>query len=240
MNQEIIRNLFTVIFTVFGSLIGSFSNVVILRMASATSVVFPPSACPTCNHRLSAFDLIPVFSWLLLGGKCRYCKAPISCQYPLVEASAAAMVGFSFFTFGFSLNYIVYAGGSVIWFVSSVLFIRNEVKKAQPFMWAAIYLLVLGFLLSSNYIATAQTILISISIAIVVAILGCKADEARSYPWGALTFIGCLRLFSTMPYLMLIPLIIAMVKYFKPTCTVPDKLFFATQYVFIFLSIAIH
>lgn len=68
-----------------GLLIGSFSNVLIWRLPRGENVAFPPSHCPHCGHALSARDLVPVFSWLLLRGKCRYCHAPISARYPLIE-----------------------------------------------------------------------------------------------------------------------------------------------------------
>jgi leader peptidase (prepilin peptidase)/N-methyltransferase len=69
---------------VFGLIIGSFLNVVIYRLKAATNLL-GFSACPRCRHRLAALDLVPVLSFLLLGGKCRYCRQPISCQYPAVE-----------------------------------------------------------------------------------------------------------------------------------------------------------
>jgi leader peptidase (prepilin peptidase)/N-methyltransferase len=75
---------------ILGALIGSFSNVLIYRLPRGESVVLPPSHCPHCNHRLSPLDLIPVLSWIFLGGRCRYCHAPISPRYPLVEAISAA------------------------------------------------------------------------------------------------------------------------------------------------------
>lgn len=71
---------------IFGLLVGSFSNVLIWRLPRGESVAFPPSHCPKCDHQLQAIDLVPVFSWLSLGGKCRYCKAPINPRYPIVEA----------------------------------------------------------------------------------------------------------------------------------------------------------
>lgn len=70
---------------VFGTAIGSFLNVVIYRMPRRESVVFPASHCPRCRHKLAWYDLIPVFSYLLLSGRCRYCKEPISAYYPIVE-----------------------------------------------------------------------------------------------------------------------------------------------------------
>lgn len=71
----------------FGLCIGSFLNVVIYRLPRNLSLVRPRSACPGCGHTLGAADLFPVFSFLILGAKCRYCRRPISWQYPLVEAA---------------------------------------------------------------------------------------------------------------------------------------------------------
>lgn len=70
---------------VLGICIGSFLNVLALRSLSEESIFWPPSKCPRCDHRLSPLDNIPVVSWLFLRGKCRYCSAPISWQYPAVE-----------------------------------------------------------------------------------------------------------------------------------------------------------
>jgi leader peptidase (prepilin peptidase)/N-methyltransferase len=75
---------------IFGTLIGSFLNVVIYRVPLRKSIVSPPSACPNCGHEISARENIPVISWLFLRGKCSSCKAPISARYPLVEAGTAA------------------------------------------------------------------------------------------------------------------------------------------------------
>lgn len=70
---------------VLGLAIGSFLNVVIHRLPLGQSLVAPPSTCPSCRTRLRWIDNIPVLSWVLLGGKCHHCRAPISVQYPLVE-----------------------------------------------------------------------------------------------------------------------------------------------------------
>lgn len=71
---------------VLGAAIGSFLNVVIHRVPRELSVVFPNSACPKCDSAIKAYDNIPILSWLILRGKCRGCKAPISWRYPAVEA----------------------------------------------------------------------------------------------------------------------------------------------------------
>lgn len=71
---------------VFGLMAGSFFNVVIYRMPRGESVVWPPSKCQSCGYSIPFYLNIPVFAWLYLGGKCKSCGAPISAQYPLIEA----------------------------------------------------------------------------------------------------------------------------------------------------------
>lgn len=71
---------------IFGSVIGSFLNVVILRTPLHQSIVTEPSHCFSCGHRLAWYDMFPVFSWLFLRGKCRYCGAKVSPRYMIFEA----------------------------------------------------------------------------------------------------------------------------------------------------------
>lgn len=74
-----------------GAIVGSFANVCIHRLPRGASVVAPRSACPACRTPIRAVDNIPILSWLLLRGRCRTCRAPISPRYPLVEALVAAI-----------------------------------------------------------------------------------------------------------------------------------------------------
>jgi leader peptidase (prepilin peptidase)/N-methyltransferase len=76
-----------------GALIGSFANVVIYRLPRGASVVWPGSHCPRCGRALGALELVPVVSWVLLGGRCRGCRGAVSARYPLVELLMA--LGFS-------------------------------------------------------------------------------------------------------------------------------------------------
>jgi len=75
----------TVNFFILGLLIGSFLNVCIHRLPARESIVFPRSYCPSCKNRIAAYDNIPIISFLLLRGRCRSCKNPISWRYPAVE-----------------------------------------------------------------------------------------------------------------------------------------------------------
>ena len=76
---------------VLGACIGSFLNVVIYRLPLGQSIVSPPSRCPKCGHRLRWYDNVPILGWVLLGGRCRQCKNPISIQYPIVELMTALL-----------------------------------------------------------------------------------------------------------------------------------------------------
>ena len=75
----------------YGLLVGSFLNVCIFRLPRGTSIVWPASACGSCKRELRWFENIPIVSWVVLGAKCARCKAPISLQYPLVEAITAVL-----------------------------------------------------------------------------------------------------------------------------------------------------
>lgn len=79
-----------VILAAYGLVFGSFLNVVGIRVLKGESIVYPPSHCVHCHHRLKALDLVPVLSYLFLRGRCRYCRAPVSPIYPIGEAVTAA------------------------------------------------------------------------------------------------------------------------------------------------------
>jgi leader peptidase (prepilin peptidase)/N-methyltransferase len=75
----------------FGSVIGSFLNVVVWRLPRGESLSQPGSHCPKCETPIKPYDNLPVLGWLLLRGRCRSCRAPISSRYPLVEAATAVL-----------------------------------------------------------------------------------------------------------------------------------------------------
>ena len=78
-----------VVAAMLGLAVGSFLNVVIHRVPRGLSIVRPSSRCPNCGTPLEARDNIPLVSWVLLKGRCRVCRAPISVRYPLVELATA-------------------------------------------------------------------------------------------------------------------------------------------------------
>jgi leader peptidase (prepilin peptidase)/N-methyltransferase len=93
---------------IFGASVGSFLNVVIYRVPAELSLLYPPSRCPKCLHQLGKTENIPVLGWLRLGGKCRWCKNPISARYPIVEAVCSILFCLVFWQFTFSWTTLGY------------------------------------------------------------------------------------------------------------------------------------
>lgn len=92
----------------FGACIGSFLNVVVYRLPAGLSLVHPPSRCPKCMHKLGVTENVPVFGWLWLRGRCRWCQTKISSRYPLVEAATGIVFVLVFLRFGYSLETVGY------------------------------------------------------------------------------------------------------------------------------------
>ncbi len=101
LNSENLFLLFS--FFAFGTIIGSFLNVVIHRLPLEESIVFPNSRCPHCQTDIHFYDNVPVFSWLILRGRCRRCRAPISARYPLVEFLTGVVFAAFFWHTGLNL-----------------------------------------------------------------------------------------------------------------------------------------
>jgi leader peptidase (prepilin peptidase)/N-methyltransferase len=106
---------------ILGTLIGSFMNVVIIRIPKEESVVFPASHCITCNAKLKPWHNIPIVSWLMLRGKCSFCGAPISKQYPIIELLSGIIfllvfmkMGISVPTLGIAIVFLLLLALSVI------------------------------------------------------------------------------------------------------------------------------
>lgn len=104
MINNYMNNNIYILFILFALLISSFLNVVIYRVPRHESIVFPPSHCTKCRHRLKAWELIPVVSYLFLKGRCSHCKSKISIRYPLVEMLTAFLFLLVFIKFGISLD----------------------------------------------------------------------------------------------------------------------------------------
>ncbi len=114
---------------VLGACVGSFLNVCIYRLPRNESLVWPGSRCTSCGRSLSWFDNLPILSWVVLGGRCRTCRAPVSAMYPIVEATTAlAFIG------GYLLYGITPLGVVRVLFACAliVLFVTDLQHKILP------------------------------------------------------------------------------------------------------------
>lgn len=98
--------LYIVIF-LYGIVIGSFLNVLIYRIPNKENIVTTRSHCMNCGYQLRWYDLVPLFSYLTLGGRCRKCKAHISVQYPVIEALNGVLYLLVFWKYGMSVDSLV-------------------------------------------------------------------------------------------------------------------------------------
>ena len=99
---------FYVLVFIYGIIIGSFLNVCIYRLPQKENIVTTRSHCMSCGYQLRWYDLIPVFSWLALKGKCRNCGARISIQYPIIETLNGILYLWTFLHFGFNVTSFLY------------------------------------------------------------------------------------------------------------------------------------
>src|SRR5687768_2223280 len=96
---------FIVFLFLLGACIGSFLNVVVWRLPRGESLITPPSHCPKCDRLLKWYDNVPIVGWIKLGGKCRFCRNPISPRYPIVETITALL-----FVFYYVMYYMMEVG----------------------------------------------------------------------------------------------------------------------------------
>ena len=111
----------------FGLVIGSFLNVCILRIPADKSIVLPASSCPKCGKAIAPYDNIPVLSWLILGGKCRNCKAKISVMYPAVELLTGLLFMTCYFVFGLTLESLKWAIFAAMLVVLTITDLRERI-----------------------------------------------------------------------------------------------------------------
>lgn len=114
------------IFFIFGLVFGSFFNVCIYRIPRQENIAFPPSHCANCGRELKAYELIPVISYLALGGKCRGCKQKISFIYPLIELITGFIFLGMYINFGISINTFKYIILFSILLIEAVIDIKTK------------------------------------------------------------------------------------------------------------------
>lgn len=112
------EKLYLIIFFIFGSVMGSFYHVIATRLSKGLSIISPPSHCEKCNHKLKWYELIPILSYIIQGGKCRECKEKLSMSYLLIEVCTGILFAVCFHVFDFTWDLLI-----AIIFVSSLIII---------------------------------------------------------------------------------------------------------------------
>lgn len=109
---------YSIVIFIFGITLGSFYNVVGYRLPKGQSLLYPSSHCTKCNHKLGASELVPIFSYIFLGGKCKNCKDKISLFYPLFELLTGSLFAISYWIFGLNIDFFI-----AVTFISILLII---------------------------------------------------------------------------------------------------------------------
>ncbi len=143
-----------IISAIFGLIIGSLLNVIILRFDDLKSILKTRSHCPKCKKELAWYDLIPFISYILLIGKCRNCQKAISIQYPLVELGTALIFALLFWKFGLTVQFFVLLIISAILIIIFVYDILHMLI-ADFLVWLCIGVwliyLIIDFIINSHF-----------------------------------------------------------------------------------------
>ena len=169
---------------VIGLCLGSFFNVVILRSLSNESIVFPASKCPKCNHKLYFWHNIPVLSYILLGGKCYFCKEKISVQYPIVELLTMLLFGVTFVKFGIDIKTIFV----LFWLSCFIIMTATDIKAKLVDCNIAIAMGVVGILY--NFIQFGVSGLIASIIGLVIGALVLELIARSGYIFAGTRAMG--------------------------------------------------
>jgi len=98
---------YMIMFFIFGTIFGSFYNVVGDRLPEGKSIIKPSSHCPKCGHKLTPLELVPIFSYLLQKGKCKNCSSKIPMMHPLFEFASGLLFMFAYISFGLTPNLLI-------------------------------------------------------------------------------------------------------------------------------------
>ena len=118
------ETLYLIIFFIFGSIMGSFYHVIATRLSTGKSIMFPQSHCEKCNHELKWYELIPIISYLIQGGKCRNCKEKLPISYLMIELCTGILFAVCYHKFGFTIELLT----SLIFVSSLIIIIISDIE----------------------------------------------------------------------------------------------------------------
>ncbi len=202
----------TILFFILGILFGSFINVCIYRIPKGISVIFPLSYCPCCKKTILWYDNIPLLSYTFLKGRCRFCKAPISVQYPIVEALTGGLFVLFYLKFGINVTYFAF----LIFVVFSMIISFIDINTQTIPDALSVPLIIIGIILSSfNAFLNKPHIIFSLIGAItgffllyIIALLGKVMFKKEAMGGGDIKIISAIGAF-TGPYAVLFTVFIA-------------------------------
>lgn len=182
-----------------GLAVGSFLNVVIDRLPLEQSIITPPSHCPHCRQRLRRLDLVPVLSYLLLRGRCRYCHAPIPRYLPAIEAITGVIFLLFFFKYDLSILWLISALYSAILITVAAIDIKDGIipnKITYPAYLLAIILSLLflppqgeGMFVSNSLLAALYSSLLGGAVSFLILFVPCLVYK-EGMGWGDVKLAG--------------------------------------------------
>ena len=180
---------------IIGTIMGSFFNVVAHRLSNNESIIKPGSHCEKCNHLLKWYELIPIISFLIQGGRCRLCHTKLSWWYPLIEIITGLFYLFSYLYFGLSYDFFISLVISSVLVITCITDFNYLIILDEPLIVGSILIIIIKFL-QGGIIDTLIAILSGLLLfffMLLVKILGDKAFKRESLGGGDIKlsfFIG--------------------------------------------------
>ena len=180
---------------IIGTIMGSFFNVVAHRLSNNESIIKPGSHCESCQHLLKWYELIPIISFLIQGGRCRQCHTKLSWWYPLIEIITGLFYLFSYLYFGLSPDFFISLVISSVLVITCITDFNYLIILDEPLVIGSI-LIILITLITSGLVDTLIAILSGLLLfffMLLVKILGDKAFKRESLGGGDIKlsfFIG--------------------------------------------------
>ena len=181
---------------IIGTIMGSFFNVVAHRLSNNESIIKPGSHCESCQHLLKWYELIPIISFLIQGGRCRQCHTKLSWWYPLIEIITGIFYLFSYLYFGLSPDFFISLVISSVLVITCITDFNYLIILDEPLVIGSILIIIIT-LITSGLVDTLIAILSGLLLfffMLLVKILGDKAFKRESLGGGDIKlafFIGC-------------------------------------------------
>lgn len=186
---------YTIMTFVFGICLGSFYNVAGYRLPREQSLIKPSSHCPNCNHKLGVLELIPIFSYLFLKGKCKNCKTKISPFYPIFELITGLLFMSSYLIFGNSIDFWISITFTSILIVIIISDYQTMIIPDSVLIVGTILLLIELFIKNgTNVYINIIDALISIAIMFILKLLGDFMFKKESMGGGDIKLMGVIGL----------------------------------------------